>query len=100
MKFYPDKIIGYLSVFGRADFYPMVVVGGEVSYAALQLETPVELANGLEKEINSQLTPQNGVRATLVFIAHSDLGIIKGRQWHRYMAEVVPNDDVKGEDAI
>jgi hypothetical protein len=88
---YPERLINYLTNFGRAKFYPVIFHKRGIDYATIELETASELAEGLEREINSELTEQNGIRAYMRFIAHSDLGLDrKGRNWHRYMAEVVP----------
>jgi hypothetical protein len=87
-----ERLVHYLEPFGKAMFLPVLFTSEGVSYATIELETAVELAEGLEQEINSELTEQNGVGAYLRFIAHSDLGMIGNRRWHRYMVEVVPFD--------
>jgi hypothetical protein len=98
---YPERLLHYLSVFGKATFTPVIFHKRGVDYATIDLETAVELAMGLEEEINSELTKENGMRAYMRFIGHSLVGFNKkGDEITRYMVEIVPYNEKVSDDEL
>jgi hypothetical protein len=64
-------------------------------YAAIAIVTYEPIVKGLAEFVNEKLDLKNGYRATFVAIQEHDLE--DGR--FRYIGEIIPNPDVKGEEA-
>lgn len=84
------KLIDYLNMFGSANFRDLRMSDGTIDYATITFVTREELAEGLEEEISSRMTRQNGYRADLRFIALHDFENGK----FKYAVEVVPHEEI------
>lgn len=91
MERYPEtRLLGYFRHFGTVSFMAANFEDGN-DYATITLETTNKLAEGLELEINSEMSAENGFRAYIRFI---DIHEIDEKR-RIYAAEIVPHKNVK-----
>ena len=85
------RLLSYLNSFGQARFEECDFSNPlNIRYARMDLVTTAPMAEGLEAEINSQLTGENGIPAFIRFI---DIKTLRGGKI-RYVAEVVPREHI------
>ena len=88
-----QRVLEYLFYFGDAAYTPLEIDDDGINYATITLTTTRDLANGLEEQINNELSAQNGIWAKIRFI-----DIAEGsRGKTTYVAEIVPQTKNKDE---
>ena len=86
-----DRLISYLKHMGQASYTPPKVYDDGFDYGEITFRTKVSIADNLQKLINQELTPANGVEAHIEFIdiqVHDD-------QHRTYKAVIIPYQDPK-----
>jgi hypothetical protein len=87
------RVLNYLGRLGQAKYHSYNMDDGNFNWAGLELTTKLEIVEELEEYINSRLTLEAGFRANLIFIEWGE----KDEKVFRYMAEIVPLRDERGD---
>ena len=91
-----DRLLNYFKVLGEVTYSPCNFSDNdEPDYATIEIVSRAVVVGNLEREVNSYLNETNGFKASLRVISISDLG----NERYKYAVEIVPDENVRGEEA-